>query len=353
MKKGLKVILIIAAGALAAAAALGAAYRYSAGFKSWVAGNVDGGSSGASDGSVDSSGGLSTKTAPAGIAVRLLSTGADASGHVTKTFAYSVAPSDATDQDVALSAGWTDPSVEDAFADCLTAALDQAAKTVTVACLRAFSHQATVRLASDWDARLTATVTVDYDKKFLGFNAAADAFGDSFGLDLSSASLDFGASGILARWQAKNPSLSKGYSVFSKDVSLPIAYSVAVSSAALSAYILDDHEAIMQCDPVPASYAGVPALNASLLAAAQGSAFAGASAVSLVHAWASGSANSVKTYLYSYDRLGFLVKGTVTASCSGLAASGGFRDNDFAPIANFSFAIPATGVTAGDVSIEF
>lgn len=119
---------------------------------------------GSSSSLVTSSGtGSSSSGTPAvsGLAIRQLSNGTDASGHETRTFGYTIEPSNASVKSVTLSLAWTDATVTDAASDYFAVASDAAAQTITVVMLQRFSHQATLTVASESNASLTGKVTLD------------------------------------------------------------------------------------------------------------------------------------------------------------------------------------------------
>lgn len=354
MKKGARTIIIIAGAALAAAAALGASYHYSSGFRSWLESNLNGSQdSGGTDESGDTVGNVDIAIESHGIGVKFLNTTTDGQGNVVKTFSYSIEPSDATDKDVLATIGWVDTGVSDPIGNYLTVALDSAASTVSVTCKAAFSHQAALKLVSDWQPPVSATVTIDYVKKFLGFNAANAS---TQLLDLSARTAqDCGQGKIIAGWQGDNASVSKGYSAFSKDASLPITYSAAFASAEIVGYtslnpITPKHLADLD-SRWPAKIASA---DAAILSGLSGT-YTGATAISAIQSFITGLTTTFKNMLYGYNFLyiGFVAAGTVTATCSGQTASSAVTAYEYAPASSYTIATPTTALTPEVGEIDF
>ena len=98
-----------------------------------------------------------------GVLVRLLST-TEKDGVITKTFTFSITPSNATNQNVTAKAAYKDNS------DCssvLTVSVDNNAKTISVSCKCAFNKQIIVTITSSANQNKSATITCDYYKKVL------------------------------------------------------------------------------------------------------------------------------------------------------------------------------------------
>jgi hypothetical protein len=106
MKKSAKTIVIIAAGAIAAAAAIGAAYRYSSGFRNWIAGNLDEGSSSSSSPSSDSGDIVKSSDGTLKALVKGGTVFNAATIGTTKSVTFTISPSTATDRNIVVD--WAD-----------------------------------------------------------------------------------------------------------------------------------------------------------------------------------------------------------------------------------------------------
>jgi hypothetical protein len=152
MRKGFKTIVIIAAGALAAAAAFGAAYHYSAGFRDWVASNLDGGASSSSSHPSSSDGEASS---PDGALSLRIAGGAKFAATVgaTKTATATLSPSTATDLNILWSSG--DVSKVTVAKAATTSGVSN---TLTLAAV--FTGTVSITIKAEADNSIAATIAV-------------------------------------------------------------------------------------------------------------------------------------------------------------------------------------------------
>lgn len=108
--------------------------------------------------------GLKTDVDSKGVTLKLLSTKENSDGTVTKTFTYSVNPSNSDNQGISVTAKFIDGSDCSAY---ITATKNETEKTISVTCKKAFSKQVKVEIVSSDNASAKATVTLDYVKKLL------------------------------------------------------------------------------------------------------------------------------------------------------------------------------------------
>lgn len=117
-----------------------------------------GGSSASSAGSSASSASVGNVAA---VQIKLLTTGTDADGNETRTFSYSITPSNATDKSITTSLAWTDSTVTDAISSYYSVAVDSSAMTITVTMKQRAGYQATLKVSSAVNSSLSSSVTVD------------------------------------------------------------------------------------------------------------------------------------------------------------------------------------------------
>ena len=115
---------------------------------------------------------METAIKGSGIVLKALTSGVNEQGYATRTFGYTVSPSNATDQRVTVSMSWVDASVTDNVSAFFSWSVDSDAKTITIACKQNFGHQALLTITSQSDSTKYGTVTVDCFKKITGFVAS-------------------------------------------------------------------------------------------------------------------------------------------------------------------------------------
>lgn len=89
-----------------------------------------------------------------------------------RTISYQVYPVTSS-QKVNYTLSFSDGS--DA-SDCLTASLDETAKTVTLTCLKAFSQEARLTLSSQLESSVKAVASINYTRKLLGIGYSGNAW---------------------------------------------------------------------------------------------------------------------------------------------------------------------------------
>ncbi len=103
-----------------------------------------------------------------GIQVKFLQSKENPDGSVTKTFAYSIAPSNAP-QDIKLTVSWLRGDVKDEVSDFVTASTDLASKTISVVCKQAFNNVIELKAASVSNPSVSCKIIVSYVQKWLGW----------------------------------------------------------------------------------------------------------------------------------------------------------------------------------------
>lgn len=96
------------------------------------------------------------------IEMKLLSTGTDSENHITKTFTYSVLPSNASNPSVGYTLKYADGT------DCSSAigvSIDEDNKRITLTNLTDFSKQIIFTLYSKENSNIKSSLTIDYEKK--------------------------------------------------------------------------------------------------------------------------------------------------------------------------------------------
>jgi len=176
MNKQSKTLTALVIVGLLGALAVGATSHWFSDFSSYtsVGDAVKNWVNGSGSSSSSSQSGSSSSSPLMAIRVQEMSTGTDGSGHVTKTFSYSVSPTNADDT-IVYSIAW---STEDAthtssnLSSYVTAALDTVAETCTLTCLQAFDSQITLTIKSYQTPSAAGTVQIEYLRKVLSITSA-------------------------------------------------------------------------------------------------------------------------------------------------------------------------------------
>ena len=101
-----------------------------------------------------------------GIQIRNLKTDTNADGSVVKTFTYEIVPSYATNKEISVSVKYKDGLD---CSDVVTASVDNSERTISVKCLKDFAKQIILTASAEDGSGVTATMTIDYEKKITDF----------------------------------------------------------------------------------------------------------------------------------------------------------------------------------------
>ena len=106
--------------------------------------------------------------------IRNMKTTTNDSGNQVISFNYQVLPEEATDKNVNISLSWSDSSVSDDINDYLSYTHNQSSYYIEVTLLQRSNNQGKLVLTSKTNSNATATVYIDYEQEFLGWNLAGD-----------------------------------------------------------------------------------------------------------------------------------------------------------------------------------
>lgn len=138
--------------------------------------------------------------------IRNMKTTTNDSGNQVISFNYQVLPEEATDKSVNISLSWSDSSVSDDINDYLSYTHNQSSYYIEVTLLQRSNNQGKLVLTSKTNSNATATVYIDYEQEFLGWNLAGDVvLEQTFSLTSSETIND------LEDFKAKMMTYSKGF----------------------------------------------------------------------------------------------------------------------------------------------
>ena len=151
-------------------------------------------------------GGTIDKVESNDLKIRNMKTTTNDSGNQVISFNYQVLPEEATDKSVTLSLSWSDSSVSDDINDYLSYTHNQSSYYIEVTLLQRSNNQGKLVLTSKTNSNATATVFIDYEQEFLGWNLAGDVvLEQTFSLTSSETIND------LEDFKAKMMTYSKGF----------------------------------------------------------------------------------------------------------------------------------------------
>ena len=151
-------------------------------------------------------GGTIDKVESNDLKIRNMKTTTNDSGNQVISFNYQVLPSEATDKSVNISLSWSDSSVSDDINDYLSYTHNQSSYYIEVTLLQRSNNQGKLVLTSKTNSNATATVYIDYEQEFLGWNLAGDVvLEQTFSLTSSETIND------LEDFKAKMMTYSKGF----------------------------------------------------------------------------------------------------------------------------------------------
>lgn len=101
--------------------------------------------------------------------IKYLKTGTDEQGKEYVSFNYEVLPAEANDKTVSLNLSWSDNSVTDNINSHLTYTHTQEEYFVKVTMLAKANHQAKMTLTSNANNNAKASILIDFEQEFLGF----------------------------------------------------------------------------------------------------------------------------------------------------------------------------------------
>ena len=135
------------------------------------------------------------------IQLKTLSVGTNAAGQTEKVVSYTVS-GNLDPQKIVGALTWTSSDVEDDISTFMTAILNKTAKTITLTCLQAFSHQMTYTIYSEELADAKASITIDYQQKVLteasvDISSTNSAFGDGLKITTTTKAPTYSAGSIL------------------------------------------------------------------------------------------------------------------------------------------------------------
>lgn len=119
-------------------------------------------------------GGTIDKVESNDLKIRNMKTTTNDSGNQVISFNYQVLPEEATDKSVNISLSWSDSSVSDDINDYLSYTHNQSSYYIEVTLLQRSNNQGKLVLTSKTNSNATATVYIDYEQEFLGWNLAGD-----------------------------------------------------------------------------------------------------------------------------------------------------------------------------------
>lgn len=151
------------------------------------------------------------------IEMKLLSTGTDSENHITKTFTYSVLPSNASNPSVGYTLKYADGT------DCSSAigvSIDEDSKRITLTNLTDFSKQIIFTLYSKENPSIKSSLTIDYEKKLKSLDLKDVYYNENYQETIPSFS----------------DSINATYSLFSIDK----RYTYIINSFSSSPLVVDD-----------------------------------------------------------------------------------------------------------------
>lgn len=151
------------------------------------------------------------------IEMKLLSTGTDSENHITKTFTYSVLPSNASNPSVGYTLKYADGT------DCSSAigvSIDEDSKRITLTNLTDFSKQIIFTLYSKENPSIKSSLTIDYEKKLKSLDLKDVYYNENYQETIPSFS----------------DSINATYSLFSIDK----RYTYTINSFSSSPLVVDD-----------------------------------------------------------------------------------------------------------------
>lgn len=151
------------------------------------------------------------------IEMKLLSTGTDSENHITKTFTYSVLPSNASNPSVGYTLKYADGT------DCSSAigvSIDEDSKRITLTNLTEFSKQIIFTLYSKENSNIKSSLTIDYEKKLKSLDLKDVYYNENYQETIPSFS----------------DSINATYSLFSIDK----RYTYTINSFSSSPLVVDD-----------------------------------------------------------------------------------------------------------------
>ena len=131
------------------------------------------------------------------LTIKRVSNVSNPDGIETQTFTYSITPENATNQNVVLSAMFSDGSNCDSYIDYESNTLE---KTISVTCKKAFNKQIKLQVTSENNSEISKTIIIDYEKKILGISDS----GFTIGLGGNPDDCDIGPDVSLTTWSYEN-----------------------------------------------------------------------------------------------------------------------------------------------------
>lgn len=307
-------------------------------------------SSSSSSSNSSSSGTSAAAIAVKGTGISSLSTGIDSNGHATQTFNYTISPSTASNQNITLALGWTSTGVTETVSSYLTASQDSANKTITLTCLAAFSNQATLKIASVADPTKSASVTVDYEKKFLGWGTN----------NISVVNVDTSASSSYAASTSFDELVaarSLGYSVYSVDKTYTPTYTLGSPTSFLG--IVSDSAtgtaSFVSNEDNFASFGGTEhgTMPSKCYTAADGysATFDKSAALSQIQAWVASLTDAQKAEVMAYAYIGYYFTQPFNITLGGVTTTQSVQFHVLAPKGSINVAV--SGISAESTSIKF
>lgn len=157
-KIGVKVLAVVLT-----VASIGGLYYTSAGFKDWNVNHMLGNVTALFDGI----------TRKPGVVIKAMTTTTNDDGSVTKTFSFTVSPSNTTHQDIAAELLYEDGTDCSAVTE---ATVDNINDTVSVKCKSDFDKKIILTLKSINTPSVKASIDIGYEKKLLSIDANGNSF---------------------------------------------------------------------------------------------------------------------------------------------------------------------------------
>lgn len=158
-----------------------------------------------------------------GVSIRMLSKETNSHGQETITLSYSVTPDNATNQNVIVTLAYKGGG------DCssvMTASVNSSAHTIALECKGAFNKQIVATVTSEANSNAKGEITIDYEKKLLGFEVNDEDV--EIGTTAGSSGATFKQSLNLTDIYTPN------YSVFTKDKTYNYTYALAPATSGSS-----------------------------------------------------------------------------------------------------------------------
>jgi hypothetical protein len=121
---------------------------------------------------VDTGGGTTASIETTNMHINGLNKVDNQDGTETISFTYTIIPENATNPSISTLLSWVDTSYSENIDVYFSVSVDENNKTVAIICKKAFDHQAKLTLSSVDVSSISASLTLDYQQKFLGLNQA-------------------------------------------------------------------------------------------------------------------------------------------------------------------------------------